>query len=217
MRARRWVAGPEGQSRVVKCGRRGVLVSVGWVCYAEKSHAEALPHISTVKSPQGVMGTLVKRYLAERCRPPRASLSCPRAPRVLASSVPPSRALVPTSPSFPLVSSCLSCPRVSLALPWCRAPPRSPRRHPRSFSSSHRRASCLSLTPVHACSGRRRLGVAPSAVCHPGSQDTIFMSQRFTGVFASAKPGVLSGQRGVHCTPFPLNRALGRCGGRRQP
>ena len=107
MRARRWVAGPEGQSRVVKCGRRGVLVSVGWVCYAEKSHAEALPHISTVKSPQGVMGTLVKRYLAERCRPPRPSLplvsSCPSCPRVLRPSL--------SCPRAPRVLACLSlCP-----------------------------------------------------------------------------------------------------------
>jgi hypothetical protein len=32
-----------------------------WVCYAEKTHGDfVLPHISTVKSPQQVMGTLVK-------------------------------------------------------------------------------------------------------------------------------------------------------------
>lgn len=39
----------------------------GWVCYAEKTHGDyVLPHISTAKSPQAVMGTLVKRYLCER-------------------------------------------------------------------------------------------------------------------------------------------------------
>lgn len=38
----------------------------GWVCYAEKSCPEALPHLSRVKSPQAVMGTLVKRMWASR-------------------------------------------------------------------------------------------------------------------------------------------------------
>jgi iron only hydrogenase large subunit-like protein len=33
----------------------------GWICYAEKVHGETmLPHVSTVKSPQQVMGTLVR-------------------------------------------------------------------------------------------------------------------------------------------------------------
>mmetsp|Transcript_18436 Transcript_18436/g.60014 ORF Transcript_18436/g.60014 Transcript_18436/m.60014 type:complete len:524 (+) Transcript_18436:32-1603(+) len=36
----------------------------GWVCYAEKSHSHVLPHLSTVKSPQQVMATLVKRHVA---------------------------------------------------------------------------------------------------------------------------------------------------------
>lgn len=38
----------------------------GWVCYAEKSCAEVLPHLSAVKSPQAVTGTLVKRMWASR-------------------------------------------------------------------------------------------------------------------------------------------------------
>ena len=34
----------------------------GWVCYAEKTQGEwAIPHMSTVKSPQQIMGGLVKR------------------------------------------------------------------------------------------------------------------------------------------------------------
>ncbi|EIN11816.1 iron hydrogenase [Punctularia strigosozonata HHB-11173 SS5] len=37
----------------------------GWVCYAEKTHAEMLPFISRTKSPQQVMGTLVKEWLAK--------------------------------------------------------------------------------------------------------------------------------------------------------
>lgn len=38
----------------------------GWVCYAEKTHgAHVLDHISSVKSPQQVMGTIVKRRVAD--------------------------------------------------------------------------------------------------------------------------------------------------------
>ena len=37
----------------------------GWICYAEKTHGDfILPHISRVKSPQQMMGSLVKRYLS---------------------------------------------------------------------------------------------------------------------------------------------------------
>ncbi|KLO06441.1 iron hydrogenase [Schizopora paradoxa] len=38
----------------------------GWVCYAEKTHAEMLPFISRTKSPQQVMGTLVKSWLGHK-------------------------------------------------------------------------------------------------------------------------------------------------------
>ena len=38
----------------------------GWVCYAEKSCPQVLPHLSRVKSPQAVAGTLVKRMWAAR-------------------------------------------------------------------------------------------------------------------------------------------------------
>jgi iron only hydrogenase large subunit-like protein len=40
----------------------------GWVCYAEKTHAEMLPFISRTKSPQQVMGTLVKEWMATKWR-----------------------------------------------------------------------------------------------------------------------------------------------------
>lgn len=34
----------------------------GWVCYAEKTHGQlVLPHIASAKSPQAIMGSLVKR------------------------------------------------------------------------------------------------------------------------------------------------------------
>ncbi|CAB3234712.1 unnamed protein product [Arctia plantaginis] len=40
----------------------------GWVCYAEKTHGNfILPYISSTKSPQQIMGSLVKQYLS-KCR-----------------------------------------------------------------------------------------------------------------------------------------------------
>jgi iron only hydrogenase large subunit-like protein len=39
----------------------------GWICYAEKTHGSyILPYISTTKSPQQIMGTLVKEYFGEK-------------------------------------------------------------------------------------------------------------------------------------------------------
>ncbi|KAF8161097.1 iron hydrogenase [Crassisporium funariophilum] len=38
----------------------------GWICYAEKAHKEMLPFIARTKSPQQVMGTLVKEWMGER-------------------------------------------------------------------------------------------------------------------------------------------------------
>ncbi|CAG8460917.1 14552_t:CDS:2 [Ambispora leptoticha] len=38
----------------------------GWICYAEKTHGFTLPYISEVKSPQQIMGILVKDYLAKK-------------------------------------------------------------------------------------------------------------------------------------------------------
>ncbi|KIY73029.1 iron hydrogenase [Cylindrobasidium torrendii FP15055 ss-10] len=38
----------------------------GWICYAEKAHAEMLPFISNTKSPQQTMGTLVKSWMGSQ-------------------------------------------------------------------------------------------------------------------------------------------------------
>lgn len=39
----------------------------GWVCYAEKTHGSfILPYISTARSPQQIMGIMVKQFLAEK-------------------------------------------------------------------------------------------------------------------------------------------------------
>uniref|UniRef100_A0A1B0DNH2 Uncharacterized protein n=1 Tax=Phlebotomus papatasi TaxID=29031 RepID=A0A1B0DNH2_PHLPP len=44
----------------------------GWVCYAEKTHGNfILPYISTTRSPQQIMGILVKEGLAEKEKVPR--------------------------------------------------------------------------------------------------------------------------------------------------
>lgn len=37
----------------------------GWICYAEKTHAEMLPFISKTKSPQQIMGLLVKEWMGK--------------------------------------------------------------------------------------------------------------------------------------------------------
>jgi iron only hydrogenase large subunit-like protein len=49
-------------------GRLPMLASAcpGWVCYAEKAHTEMLPFISQTKSPQAIMGTLVKTWFAQK-------------------------------------------------------------------------------------------------------------------------------------------------------
>ncbi|GAB0096497.1 Probable cytosolic Fe-S cluster assembly factor GE22682 [Sergentomyia squamirostris] len=44
----------------------------GWVCYAEKTHGNfILPYISTTRSPQQIMGVLVKEGLSEKRNMPR--------------------------------------------------------------------------------------------------------------------------------------------------
>lgn len=42
----------------------------GWVCYAEKTHPYVLPHLSKVKSPQALMGTLIKTTLSRKLKIP---------------------------------------------------------------------------------------------------------------------------------------------------
>lgn len=37
---------------------------LGWVCYAEKTHGSyILPYISSTKSPQQIMGSLIKQWV----------------------------------------------------------------------------------------------------------------------------------------------------------
>jgi iron only hydrogenase large subunit-like protein len=38
----------------------------GWICYAEKTHGFLLPHISSVKSSQQIMGSIIKDYICQK-------------------------------------------------------------------------------------------------------------------------------------------------------
>ena len=38
----------------------------GWICYAEKTHPHVLPHLSSLKSPQALTGTLLKTVLSRQ-------------------------------------------------------------------------------------------------------------------------------------------------------
>lgn len=48
--------------------KKPVLTSAcpGWICYVEKTHSHILPHLSKLKSPQALTGTLLKSVLAKR-------------------------------------------------------------------------------------------------------------------------------------------------------
>lgn len=50
--------------------KKPILSSVcpGWICYAEKTHPHVLPHLSRLKSPQALTGTLLKTVLSDRLR-----------------------------------------------------------------------------------------------------------------------------------------------------
>ncbi|KAL1620196.1 Cytosolic Fe-S cluster assembly factor nar1 [Neofusicoccum ribis] len=55
--------GEEGSAAAVP--KKPILTSAcpGWICYAEKTHPYVLPHLSRMKSPQALAGTLVKSVL----------------------------------------------------------------------------------------------------------------------------------------------------------
>ena len=46
----------------------------GWVCYAEKTQPSSIPHISTAKSAQQVLGTALKRAVCAATSTPPASV-----------------------------------------------------------------------------------------------------------------------------------------------
>ncbi|KAL8640727.1 MAG: hypothetical protein Q9228_002384 [Teloschistes exilis] len=52
--------------------KKPILTSAcpGWICYAEKTHPHVLPHLSRLKSPQALTGTLLKIVLSQRLHVP---------------------------------------------------------------------------------------------------------------------------------------------------
>ena len=46
----------------------------GWICYAEKTHPYVLPHLSRLKSPQALTGTLIKSVLSRRYNIPPSQI-----------------------------------------------------------------------------------------------------------------------------------------------
>ena len=53
---------------ITELPNRPILSSAcpGWICYAEKTHPHVLPHLSHLKSPQALTGTLLKTVLCQR-------------------------------------------------------------------------------------------------------------------------------------------------------
>lgn len=57
-----------GSKEVSKQIQKPILSSScpGWICYAEKTHPHILPHLSRLKSPQALTGTLLKTVLSKK-------------------------------------------------------------------------------------------------------------------------------------------------------
>lgn len=56
--------------------KKPILTSAcpGWICYAEKTHPYVLPHLSRLKSPQALTGTLIKSVLSQRYNIPPSQI-----------------------------------------------------------------------------------------------------------------------------------------------
>jgi iron only hydrogenase large subunit-like protein len=59
---------PGSEGAIDTTPRAPILTSAcpGWICYAEKTHPYVLPHLSRLKSPQALTGTLIKSVLSAR-------------------------------------------------------------------------------------------------------------------------------------------------------
>ena len=67
---------PGSEGAIDTTPKRPILTSAcpGWICYAEKTHPYVLPHLSRMKSPQALTGTLVKSVLAQRFNVPPSQI-----------------------------------------------------------------------------------------------------------------------------------------------
>lgn len=59
---------PGSEGAIDTTPKQPILTSAcpGWICYAEKTHPYVLPHLSRLKSPQALTGTLIKSVLSQR-------------------------------------------------------------------------------------------------------------------------------------------------------
>ncbi|KAL5402212.1 Cytosolic Fe-S cluster assembly factor nar1 [Paraphaeosphaeria minitans] len=59
---------PGSEGAIDTAPKKPILTSgcPGWICYAEKTHPYVLPHLSRMKSPQALTGTLLKSVLSQR-------------------------------------------------------------------------------------------------------------------------------------------------------
>jgi iron only hydrogenase large subunit-like protein len=59
---------PDSEGSIDTTPKKPILTSAcpGWICYAEKTHPYVLPHLSRLKSPQALTGTLIKSVLSQR-------------------------------------------------------------------------------------------------------------------------------------------------------
>ncbi|KAF2018939.1 iron hydrogenase [Aaosphaeria arxii CBS 175.79] len=59
---------PDADGAIDTTPKKPILTSAcpGWICYAEKTHPYVLPHLSRLKSPQALTGTLIKSVLSQR-------------------------------------------------------------------------------------------------------------------------------------------------------
>ncbi|KFY34478.1 hypothetical protein V494_06746 [Pseudogymnoascus sp. VKM F-4513 (FW-928)] len=68
------VLGAEEVAASIQGGKEGPVKPIltsscpGWICYAEKTHPHVLPHLSRLKSPQALMGTLLKTTLSRKLK-----------------------------------------------------------------------------------------------------------------------------------------------------
>ncbi|KAF2131625.1 LET1-like protein [Dothidotthia symphoricarpi CBS 119687] len=62
------ISAPGSEGAIDTTPKQPILTSAcpGWICYAEKTHPYVLPHLSRLKSPQALTGTLVKSVLSQR-------------------------------------------------------------------------------------------------------------------------------------------------------
>lgn len=67
---------PGSEGAIDTTPKQPILTSAcpGWICYAEKTHPYVLPHLSRLKSPQALTGTLVKSVLSQRYNVPPSQI-----------------------------------------------------------------------------------------------------------------------------------------------